>query len=705
MFVLLNPSVQRQEILPLPPCTPIAQENCRYIRSIAQGKEGETDTEVLAQRVAKAVLMVQQETSSNKLCQLDEEACRAASLKLSERQIKKGWIVLGYIFFIFIIPAVLAYQASQNNAALCEQIQKLAQLSGVLKRHQPQQQLEQLRLELEKLLDEFEALKAREPSADAEVTTASKLDRINFDTELSKIDRDILRIDAQVETLVKEHQELRQYVPERVLPALPESDLEGLSSEVSSLASRVRAEVISAKAASMPQSYEVAVEARDEGIKTAHQHIQALIAERCDHAAELERALRTVRAPRERHEVLQSYALGGGIVNGGNSCYMASVIQAMRWNPTVRYLVKREMPAYEFSTYFDEATGKPIFKQDTPGHERYRKNVQRALKAIFEALDIGQTLTPAQINHFRDLLAAGDSRQPSAWNQKDANGQYLQQDAQEFQQYIEDLLLKSTIANPMAYDECFISGLQEETRRDLQIVAGDGLLRDGIEGAEAAATVYHVSSKREYPSMHFVNIPYVMQDEGAFADTKAGSPQEFLGLRERHETLESYTLDLDSASEALDELRACAQVKVNPSKDGEKGALVRKEDGLYRVGSAKQVETLVSNPPVLTFTFKRYAFSEWGETLRINGPIAAIPSEFTLPSQGESEISEDEYEIVSCICHMGESPAAGHYISYLKMGDRWYLYNDGSVVEAPSFDPATNPDVYMAQYSKRGLSS
>ena len=65
------------------------------------------------------------------------------------------------------------------------------------------------------------------------------------------------------------------------------------------------------------------------------------------------------------------------------------------------------------------------------------------------------------------------------------------------------------------------------------------------------------------------------------------------------------------------------------------------------------------------------------------------------------EAGDRVYELVAAVSHIGEHAESGHYIAYVRGGDRWYVANDSSVDEITPCDMfRTYPDEksYMAFY-------
>ena len=58
---------------------------------------------------------------------------------------------------------------------------------------------------------------------------------------------------------------------------------------------------------------------------------------------------------------------------------------------------------------------------------------------------------------------------------------------------------------------------------------------------------------------------------------------------------------------------------------------------------------------------------------------------------------EENFKLVGIICHEGE-PGGGHYFSYNKIGNKWYLFNDRSVSEVSGNNILNVDDIQSNNY-------
>lgn len=103
--------------------------------------------------------------------------------------------------------------------------------------------------------------------------------------------------------------------------------------------------------------------------------------------------------------------------------------------------------------------------------------------------------------------------------------------------------------------------------------------------------------------------------------------------------------------------------------------------------TAKQTKRLAleSEPQHLILAFKRTGFDQdAGHSYKITDPIQGVDLKITLPPtifESPQESPPKEYFLKTFICHLGEGATSGHFVSYRRDGDFWYLLNDSSATE------------------------
>jgi ubiquitin C-terminal hydrolase len=50
---------------------------------------------------------------------------------------------------------------------------------------------------------------------------------------------------------------------------------------------------------------------------------------------------------------------------------------------------------------------------------------------------------------------------------------------------------------------------------------------------------------------------------------------------------------------------------------------------------------------------------------------------------GEGEVNLEKYMLKAVLCHKGENAGSGHYTTYAKYGNKWYYFDDHSVLKPP----------------------
>lgn len=706
-MVISRQKTALQAELTLPKCSSATSLKCSYIRKIANGQASD-DLSTLVLRTELAVRRIGKELDSN--LPLTAKECQNASDKLRERQIKQVWIVTGWCFFFLIIPALLAYQAMQNNAQLAIQIANLNKLAEDLKKHNPAQRLISLNQDLKKAREDLVSLQS---ALAGDLSSEEAFKKV---CELSAVEYKIQEIQLHIDSLVEHHASLAEKVPAHALPSMPAEPLAKIQDEVKETALEVRDEIAKETLKLGGLSVGEALTLSDERATEASQDVSPNAVslfprpETGDNSAHAEAlALRDLMIGEAREKIRELASLGvptgknTGIINGGNSCYMASVIQSMRWSPVRRYLVERDLPAKELFGY--SSSGEPITYNDSLEWRAFREGVQERLRAFFTALDSGLGIAPKEINEFREYIGGFDNR----WNERE-NGHYQQKDAEEFLCFLDNLLLKSTVQSPYNASDCFNSGLHESYSKEYRCVPNEELLLPSLEARDS----YLISAQPEDMSTHAISLPFIIESNRLRVDSKNLSMANLIksmGCGVESDPAEYFRVGLENEASELQELRQRLKGPAEEVDPGVrellglsplKGVLVEKSPGeFYAAGDLQISLKPLNNPPSLTFQLKRFHVNPLtGEAYRIGGAVP-LPNEFARVDvsdpTGQQKLT---YELSSCVCHIGNTPVGGHYIAYNKIGGRWYCFNDGHVQLDKNFDPAKNENVYMATYEQ-----
>ena len=68
------------------------------------------------------------------------------------------------------------------------------------------------------------------------------------------------------------------------------------------------------------------------------------------------------------------------------------------------------------------------------------------------------------------------------------------------------------------------------------------------------------------------------------------------------------------------------------------------------------------------------------------------------PQTQEPDTRPAKYQLFALISHKGTSAQCGHYVSYIKKGNDWVLFNDNKVVKVPDIMEASQEAyVYVFQ--------
>lgn len=145
-------------------------------------------------------------------------------------------------------------------------------------------------------------------------------------------------------------------------------------------------------------------------------------------------------------------------------------------------------------------------------------------------------------------------------------------------------------------------------------------------------------------------------------------------------------------------------ISVSPSTSSVEQALLQftaiehmSEDNGYRcdkckkaVAADKQLLVRVA-PPILVLSLKRFDFMMGGT--KIDRPLI-FHNELLLdaiyPKENQAENENYKYVLYALVVHFGKSAYSGHYVSFVKIGERWILFDDAKVYEV-------SPAVVMKQ--------
>jgi len=107
-------------------------------------------------------------------------------------------------------------------------------------------------------------------------------------------------------------------------------------------------------------------------------------------------------------------------------------------------------------------------------------------------------------------------------------------------------------------------------------------------------------------------------------------------------------------------------------------------------------------PPLLTVRLMRYAFNNETKTASKNVVKVGYEEKLNVDYKvnENSDIAVKNYNLVSFICHKGQSLNTGHYISYVKKDDVWFEYDDSKKTGPLRFDQIDKTNTFLLFYSR-----
>ncbi|KAL7720734.1 Ubiquitin carboxyl-terminal hydrolase [Entamoeba marina] len=119
-------------------------------------------------------------------------------------------------------------------------------------------------------------------------------------------------------------------------------------------------------------------------------------------------------------------------------------------------------------------------------------------------------------------------------------------------------------------------------------------------------------------------------------------------------------------------------------------------DGCGKKVNAYQKCIIEFSPNVLIVHLKRFRYVENWRIVKDN-QLVTFPFELDLSQYS----SEGLYNLVSVVNHRG-TMSGGHYYSYCKLNNEWYIFNDDSVTEISANSIVTN-NAFLLFYEKAGI--
>lgn len=133
------------------------------------------------------------------------------------------------------------------------------------------------------------------------------------------------------------------------------------------------------------------------------------------------------------------------------------------------------------------------------------------------------------------------------------------------------------------------------------------------------------------------------------------------------------------------------------------------EDNMVECGRCKEKRVvskglrLATAPTVLVVQLKRFAFDMYGRMTRLNNDVKyPLRLEIGEYMSKANRATPPPYELVGLLVHSGRTCDSGHYLSYVKSGEKWYKAND-SVVSEVTEEVALNQKPYILVYEVAGI--
>lgn len=122
-------------------------------------------------------------------------------------------------------------------------------------------------------------------------------------------------------------------------------------------------------------------------------------------------------------------------------------------------------------------------------------------------------------------------------------------------------------------------------------------------------------------------------------------------------------------------------------------------------GLSAQNKFRVSLPQTMMITLQRFISQENGQTAKLRKKIS-LDDEIDLAEHCMDEITGSKrYRLVGIVVHRGQTAFGGHYVSYVRDGEQWYLLNDATVTPVVgNIDDIEElkTDAYILKYERIG---
>ena len=122
-------------------------------------------------------------------------------------------------------------------------------------------------------------------------------------------------------------------------------------------------------------------------------------------------------------------------------------------------------------------------------------------------------------------------------------------------------------------------------------------------------------------------------------------------------------------------------------------------------GLSAQNKFQMSLPQTMMITLQRFISRDNGQTEKLNYKIS-LDDEIDLAEHCMDEITGSKrYRLVGIVVHRGQTAFGGHYVSYVRDREQWYLLNDATVTPVVgNIDDIEElkTDAYILRYERIG---
>ncbi|KAJ5075809.1 ubiquitin carboxyl-terminal hydrolase [Anaeramoeba ignava] len=156
-------------------------------------------------------------------------------------------------------------------------------------------------------------------------------------------------------------------------------------------------------------------------------------------------------------------------------------------------------------------------------------------------------------------------------------------------------------------------------------------------------------------------------------------------------------------------LQSCLKRRNLPEKmDGDNKIFCEK---CNKNTSSEKFSKIVKFPKILVFQFKRFQFTMNQGQKKLFEKIL-FPFELKVEEESKKGIKTKHYDLNAIVVHIGKTIKRGHYISYSKVQDKWFCFDDSKVSLADpnlieftfgvsSLEPKKRQTSYLLFYTKK----